>query len=81
MQKVGLKLYGFSTKLNTEKYGYGGLTRIIPAAEIVQLIRSDPPHPPNSRSILSLQKNGRDAEPRAEQFADLRAVHCADSVQ
>ena len=52
-----------------------------------RLIRNDSPNP---RSILGLQKNGRDADHRAviraenyaehsaESFADLRAVACAD---
>ena len=33
MQKVRLKLYEFSTKLDVEKHRYNGLVRIIPVAE------------------------------------------------
>jgi hypothetical protein len=47
---------------------------MIPAAEVARRIRFDPPNPPNSRSILHLQKNSTDAERcaviRADQFAD-----------
>jgi hypothetical protein len=55
-------LYGYSTKLDAEKYGYDGLARIIYAASEMRVIRFYPPDPPNSWSILRLQKNGTDAE-------------------
>ena len=75
-------MYECGTKLDTEKHGYDGLARIIPATEGAQLIRSYPPNPPNSRSIFGLQKNGRNAETCAvscaERFADARAVIRAD---
>ena len=51
--------------------------RIIPTAEVVQLIRFAPSNPPNSRSILRLQKIGSDADCRAVVRADAYAVHFA----
>jgi hypothetical protein len=71
-------LYEYSTKLDAEKHGCSGLARIIPAAEGAQFIRSNLLHPPNSRSIFSLQKNGTDAERYAEHRAESRAVLRAD---
>ena len=44
MQKVRLKLYGYSTELNADKRGHNGLTWVIRF------------YPPNSRSIFGLQK-------------------------
>ncbi len=46
-------LYGFSTELDADERGCGGLA---------QMIRVNLPNPLDSRSILRLQKNGSDAE-------------------
>ena len=73
-------MYAFSTKLDTEKNAYDGFTRIISAAEVTRFIRF---YPPNSRSILRLQKNGANAETCADDFVERRAVirayRCADA--
>jgi hypothetical protein len=62
---------------DAEKHGYSGLARIIYAAEGAEIIRFHSPNPPNSRSILDLQKNGTDAENRAviraDGYADIQA--------
>ena len=71
-------MYAFSTKSGMEKHGCSGLSRIISVVEGAQLIRFDPPNLPNSRSILGLQKNGRDVETYAERRAETFAVFCAE---
>jgi hypothetical protein len=73
MQKVGYKLYEYSTKSDADKHRYSGLSR---------LIRSNLLHPPNALSICGLQKNGTDAENcavcHAVSRADVSETHSAD---
>ena len=75
-------MYGYSTNPDAEKHGYDGLRRIIPTAVVARGFHC---YPPISRSILTLQKNGTDAETcaviraerRADEYAELGAVSCA----
>ena len=53
MQKEESRLYVFSTGLDAEKHGCGGLSRILHLTEAVCMIRYNPP---DSWSILRLQK-------------------------
>jgi hypothetical protein len=66
----GIEVVRKQYKARRREHGYDGLARLIPVAEVARLIRFYPPDPPDSRSILNLQKNGRDAKPVQKTFAE-----------
>ena len=67
-------MYIVSTKSEAEKRRCGVLAGITYAVRETRVIRYNPLNPPDSRSILGLQENGRDAERRADAHAESVAI-------